>query len=66
MSIMFPHQNFHKCTWTSPGGKPHNQIDFILIDRRWHSSVLDVQSFRLVTVILITIWWLQKLGKDWQ
>jgi hypothetical protein len=24
----------------------HNQIDYILIDRRWHSSILDVQSFR--------------------
>jgi hypothetical protein len=24
----------------------HNQIDNILIDRRWHLSILDVQSFR--------------------
>jgi hypothetical protein len=30
--------------WTSPYGKTHNQIDHILIDRRWYSSMLDVQS----------------------
>jgi len=43
---MFPYRNIHKYTWTSPDGKTHNQIDHILIDRRWHSSVLDVRSFR--------------------
>jgi hypothetical protein len=43
---MFPHRNIHKCTWTSPDGKTHNHIDHVLIDRRWHSSVLDVRSFR--------------------
>jgi len=43
---MLPHQNIHKCTWTSTDGKTHNQIDYILIDRRWHSSVLNVQNFR--------------------
>jgi len=44
--MMFPHQNIHEYTWTSPDGKTHNQIDHILIDRRWHSSELDVRSFR--------------------
>jgi endonuclease/exonuclease/phosphatase family metal-dependent hydrolase len=41
-STMFPYHNIHKNTWTSPDGKPHNQIDHILVDRRRHSNVLDV------------------------
>jgi hypothetical protein len=43
---MFPHRNIHKFTCTSSDGKTHNQIDHILIYRRWHSSILDVRSFR--------------------
>jgi hypothetical protein len=43
---MFLHQNIHQYTWTTPDGKTHNQIDHILIDRRWHLSVLDIRSFR--------------------
>jgi hypothetical protein len=45
-STMFPHRNIYKYTWTSPDGKTHNHIDHILVDRRKHSNVLDVQSFR--------------------
>jgi len=41
-SMMFLHRNIHKYTCTSPDGKTHNQINHILIDRRWHSSILDV------------------------
>jgi endonuclease/exonuclease/phosphatase family metal-dependent hydrolase len=44
-STMFPFRNIHKFTWTSTR-KKHNQIDHIFIDRRRHSSILDVQSFR--------------------
>jgi hypothetical protein len=44
--MMFPHHNIHKYTWTYPDEKTHNQIDHIQIDRRRHSSVLDVRSFR--------------------
>jgi hypothetical protein len=45
-STMFLHCKIHKVTWTPPNGKTHSQIDHILIDRRWHSSLLDVRSFR--------------------
>jgi hypothetical protein len=44
--MMFQHRNICKYTCTSPDGQTHNQIDHILINRRWHSNILDVQSFR--------------------
>jgi hypothetical protein len=45
-NIMFLHHNIHKFIWASPDGKTHNQIDYIFIDKRWHSSMVYVQSFR--------------------
>lgn len=41
-STMFPHCNIHRFTRTPANGKTHIQIEHILIDRRWHSSVVDV------------------------
>jgi len=65
-STMFLHQNIHKYTWTSPDGKTHNQTDHILIDRRWHSSILDVRSFRGTDCDTVHYLVVQKLGKNWQ
>jgi hypothetical protein len=45
-STMFPHSNIHKYSWMSPGGKTYNQIDHIVVDRRRHSNVLDIRSYR--------------------
>jgi hypothetical protein len=38
----FPHFIIHKHTWASPDGVTHNQRDHVLIDKRQHSSILDV------------------------
>jgi hypothetical protein len=65
-STMFPHQNTHKYTRTSLDGKTNNQIDHIMIERRWYLSILDVQAFWEAGCDTDTIWWLQILGKDWQ
>jgi hypothetical protein len=45
-STMFLNYNIHQYTWTSPDGRTYNQIYHILTDRRWHSTILDVRSFR--------------------
>jgi hypothetical protein len=55
-SMNFPHRNIHKFTWTSPDGKTHNRIDHILIDSGWHSSILDVRSFRAADCDTDHIW----------
>jgi hypothetical protein len=42
----FAHRDTHKQTSTSPDGVTYNQTDHVLIDKRRHSDVLDVRSFR--------------------
>jgi len=65
-STMFPHRNIHKCTWTSPDGQTYNQIDQILIDRKWHSNIIDVRSFRGADCDIDNYLLVQMLRKDWQ
>jgi hypothetical protein len=43
---MFPYCDSLKYTRRSREGKTHANIDHVLIDRRRHSSILDVRSFR--------------------
>ena len=45
-STMFPHRNILNYIQNSPGGKTHNHNNHILIYRRSHLSILDVQNFR--------------------
>jgi hypothetical protein len=43
----FPHRNIRKYTWKSPDGQTQNRINNILIDKRWHSSILDIGYYIL-------------------
>jgi endonuclease/exonuclease/phosphatase family metal-dependent hydrolase len=66
-STVFPHRSILKYTWTYPDGQTHNQIDRVLIDRRRHSSILDVRSFIGADCdsdhyLVVT----KKVGRDWQ
>jgi hypothetical protein len=54
-STVFPHRNIRKFIWTSPDGRTHNKIEHIFIDRRRHSSILDLRSFGPADCELITI-----------
>ena len=43
---IFQHKTIHKYTWTSPDGNSKNQIDHIVINRRWRKSVIGVRTIR--------------------
>ena len=43
---LFPHKKIHKITWTSPDGNTKEQLDHILINRKWRGSLQDVRIYR--------------------
>jgi endonuclease/exonuclease/phosphatase family metal-dependent hydrolase len=65
-STMFPHPNIHKLTWTSTDGKTHNRIDHTFTDRRRHSSILNVRSFRVTDCDTDHYLVVANLGRDCQ
>jgi len=64
MSTRFPHSNIHRYTWNSPDGKTHSKIYHVLVDKRLHSSIIDIRSFTGADSDTAIIWWLQKLETD--
>ena len=44
MNTWFQQPKRRLYTWTSPDGKYRNQIDYILINKRWKSTIRDVRT----------------------
>ena len=43
---LFPHREIYKITWCSPNGRDRNQIDHLMINRKWRSFLQDVKVRR--------------------
>jgi exonuclease III len=43
---LFCHPRIHKATWKSPDQQTENQIDHMMISRRWRSNMQDVRTYR--------------------
>ena len=43
-NTIFPHHPRRLYTWRSPGERTRNQIDYIMVKRRWRTSLLNVKT----------------------
>ena len=43
---IFHRKEIHKKTWTSPDGATTSQIDHVLVNKKWRSSLQDVRTKR--------------------
>ena len=43
---IFHHKKIQKKTWTSPDGATTSQIDHVLVNKKWRSSLQDVRTRR--------------------
>ena len=43
---LFPYRNIPKFTWYSPNGRGKNQIDHLMINSKWRSSLREVKVRR--------------------
>ena len=43
---IFHHKEIYKKTWTSPGGTTTSQIDHVLVNEKWRSSLQNVRTRR--------------------
>lgn len=47
---MIPHKTIQKAMWVSQSGNTINQIDHVLIRRRFRNSVKDTRVYRLADI----------------
>lgn len=65
-STQFQRKEIYKQTWVSPDGRTKSQIDHILIDKRYRSSVRQVRSYRIADGDLVIASFRTKLANSWK
>jgi len=49
LSTWYPRKDIHKGTWKIPGTNDINQIDHIIVSKRWATDIENVRTYRRVT-----------------
>jgi endonuclease/exonuclease/phosphatase family metal-dependent hydrolase len=46
LSTWYPRKDIHKGTWKIPGTEDTNQIDHILVSKRWATDIENIRTYR--------------------